>query len=118
MGSMDVDEERLYRLVGDAVRRRRMETGMTQSRLAAEVGVTRTSVTNIETGHQKPPLHLLFKICAVLGVESKNIVPENDEVVRSGTVPVEVDGEVRFMPPKAAEALERLRGTGQKEVRS
>lgn len=117
MENMDVDEEHLYQLVGEAVKRRRVETGMTQSRLATEVGVTRTSVTNIETGRQKPPLHLLFKICAVLGVEGKDVIPENGEVVRSEAVPVEVDGEVRFMPPKAAEALKRLRGTGQKEVR-
>ena len=112
-----MDKEHLYRLVGGALRRRRTEMGLTQSRLAAEIGVTRTSVTNIETGHQKPPLHLLFKICVVLGVEGKDIVPENSEVVRSGTVPVEVDGKVKHMPPKAAEALERLRGAGQKEVR-
>lgn len=117
MENMDVDEDYLYRLVGETVRQRRVETGMTQSRLAAEVDVKRTSVTNIETGRQKPPLHLLFKICAVLGVECKDVVPENGKVVRSEAVEVEVDGEVRLMPPKAAEALKRLRGTGHKEVR-
>lgn len=110
MENMEIDEERLYRLVGDALKRRRKETGMTQIRLAAEVGVTRTSVTNIEAGRQKPPLDLLFRICTVLGVEVTAVIPKNGDVVRSDAVPVEVDGEVRLMPPKAAEALERLRG--------
>lgn len=83
---------------------------MTQSQLASEVGVLRTSVTNIETGRQKAPLHLIFKICAALGMETKAVVPENSQIVRPANVPVEVDGEVRLMPPKAAEALERLQG--------
>ncbi len=109
-----MDEERLYRLVGDSVRRRRAEIGMTQARLASEIGVTRTSVTNVEIGRQKPPLHLLFKICAVLDVEVRDIVPESREVVLSEAVPVEVDGEVRLMPPKAAEALKRLRGADRR----
>jgi DNA-binding XRE family transcriptional regulator len=115
MESMEVDEELLYRVVGKDIRERRKEMNMTQSRLAAEVGVLRTSVTNIETGHQKPPLHLLFKICAVLDIEAKSILPQNSEVVRLDAVPVQLDGEVRLIPPKAAEALERLRGPEPKE---
>lgn len=115
MEIMDVNEERLYQLVGGTVKQRRTELGMTQSRLATEVGVTRTSVTNVETGRQKLPLHVLFKVCAVLGIETRDVIPENGEIVRSEAVPVEVDGEVRFMPPKAAEALRRLRDAGLKE---
>ena len=107
---MEIDEVKLYQRVGESVKRRRKEVGMTQSQLAAEVGVLRTSVTNIETGRQKAPLHLLFKICAALEMETREAVPENGQIVRPGNVPVEVDGEVRLMPPKAAEALEHLRG--------
>jgi DNA-binding XRE family transcriptional regulator len=110
MGNMEIDEALLYRRVGESVRGRRKEVGMTQSQLAAEVGVLRTSVTNIETGRQKAPLHLLFRICAALGVEVATMIPENAEIVRPNAVPVEVDGEVRLIPPKAAEALEHLRG--------
>ena len=112
MDNMEVNEELLYRAIGESIRRRREEMHMTQSRLGAEAGVLRTSVTNIEAGRQRPPLHLLFKICAALGVETSTIVPSNAEVTRPNAVPVEVDGEVRLMPPKAAEALERLRGSG------
>lgn len=85
---------------------------MTQSRLGAEAGVLRTSVTNIEAGRQRPPLHLLFKICAALGVETSTVIPGNAEVTRPDAVQVEVDGEVMLMPPKAAGALERLRSPG------
>lgn len=110
MGNMDIEEALLYRQVGESIRGRRKEVGMTQSQLAAEAGVLRTSVTNIESGHQRAPLHLLFKICVALGVETSTMIPGNAEVVRPNAVPVEVDGEVRLIPPKAAEALEHLRG--------
>ncbi|MDP9475224.1 MAG: helix-turn-helix domain-containing protein [Actinomycetota bacterium] len=106
---MEVNEELLYRAVGERVRRRREEVQMTQSRLGAEAGVLRTSVTNIEAGRQRPPLHLLFKICAALGVETSTMMPANVDVTQPEAVPVEVDGEVKLMPPRAAEALERLR---------
>lgn len=104
-----MNEEILYRAVGESIRRQREEMQMTQSRLGAEAGVLRTSVTNIEAGRQRPPLHLLFKICTALGVETSTMIPGNAEVTRPEAVQVEVDGEVRLMPPKAAEALERLR---------
>jgi transcriptional regulator with XRE-family HTH domain len=112
IADMEVNEESLYRAVGESIRRRREEMQMTQSRLGAEAGVLRTSVTNIEAGRQRPPLHLLFKICAALGVETSTLIPDNAEVTRPDAVQVEVDGEVRLIPPKAAEALERLRSSG------
>lgn len=115
---MEIDEVMLYQRVGESVRRRRKEVGMTQSQLAAEVGVLRTSVTNIETGRQKAPLHLLVKICAALGMETREAVPDNGQIVLPENVPVEVDGEVRFMPPKAAEALEHLQGLQPRGVGS
>jgi transcriptional regulator with XRE-family HTH domain len=110
MGKMDIEVILLYQRLGENIRERRKEVGMTQSQLAAEAGVLRTSVTNIESGHQRAPLHLLFKICAALGVETSAMIPGNSEIVRPGAVPVEVDGEVKLMPPKAAEALQHLRG--------
>lgn len=109
MRNMEIEEALLYQMVGKSIKQRRKEVGMTQSQLATEVGVLRTSVTNIETGRQKAPLHLLFKLCAALGVETHNVIPENAEIVRPNVVPVEVDGEVQYIPPKAAEALKRLR---------
>lgn len=111
MRNMEIDEALLYQMLGESIKERRKEVGMTQSQLAAEVGVLRTSVTNIETGRQKAPLHLLFKLCAALGVETYTLIPENAEIVRPNVVPVEVDGEVKYIPPKAAEALERLRAS-------
>jgi DNA-binding XRE family transcriptional regulator len=108
---MDVDETLLYRGIGNKLRQRRTKSGVTQGQLAKEVGVLRTSITNIEAGRQKVPLHLLYKICAALEMEVVETLPTNAEVTQASTVPVELDGDVRHVPPKTAEALKRLQET-------
>lgn len=105
---MEINETLLYRRIGNNVRQRRIKSGVTQGQLAKEVGVLRTSITNIEAGRQKVPLHLLYKICAALEIEAVDILPFTAEITHPSTVPVELDGDVRHVPPKTAEALRRL----------
>jgi hypothetical protein len=47
----------------------------------------------------------LYKICAALEIEVVEILPTNAEVTQPSTVLVELDGDVRHIPPKTAEAL-------------
>ncbi len=108
---MEVNETLLYCGIGSRLRQRRTKLGVTQGQLANEVGVLRTSITNIEAGRQKVPLHLLYKICTALEIEVVEILPANSEITQPSTVPVELDGDVRHVPPKTAEALKRLQGT-------
>ena len=46
-----------YKAVGQLVRAARDKAGLTQNALASRLGLTRTSVTNIEKGRQKVLLH-------------------------------------------------------------
>lgn len=48
---------------------RRIEKGLTQEQLAAETGVTRTAITNIERGLTKPSIDTAKALGAVLGIE-------------------------------------------------
>src|SRR5687767_2795287 len=59
----------LYVEVGRRTRMARLSRGVTQDALAERVGLTRTSITNVEAGKQKLPLHTLFEIAAALQVE-------------------------------------------------
>src|SRR4051812_16001284 len=75
-----VDEKRLYAALGMKLKRlRESERGprgkLTQSALANEVGLERTSITNIERGNQKVPLHVLYRICEILQVPIAEILP-------------------------------------------
>lgn len=80
---------------------------MTQSQLAENTGILRTSITNIESGKQKPPLSTLYKMCLVLNVEISDLLPSCSDT-KSKEVPVEIGGRVDQVPPKSAEFLKRL----------
>jgi transcriptional regulator with XRE-family HTH domain len=54
---------------GRAVRRLRLDRGMTQGELAARLRLGRTSITNLEKGRQSPPLSVLPEIANALGVD-------------------------------------------------
>lgn len=65
----------LYRLVGNRVRVLRQGRGMTQDELARKVGLTRTSLVQLESGHQHPPLESLYLIAHALDVEIFDVLP-------------------------------------------
>ena len=75
------EQERLYQLLGENVRRYRIQRGFTQEQLADRIDLTRTSVVNIEQGRQHPPLHLLFQIAKSLKVPLQTLVPEESAFV-------------------------------------
>jgi transcriptional regulator with XRE-family HTH domain len=101
--SMSVNEDALYAHIGKQIRASRRELNVTQSQLAKRVGVTRTSIANIEAGTQKLPLHLLYRICEALKVEASELLPTVVELITSteGKV-VNVDGHSQQMAPKTA----------------
>lgn len=55
----------------------------TQAELAQAIGLERTSITNIEKGTQKLPLHVLYRICEVFGKEVSEVLPSLTELRRS-----------------------------------
>lgn len=86
-------EDKLYKIIGDGLAKRRSELGLTQDQVADAVKLERTSITNIEAGRQRAPLHLLYRLCAALNMETSSILPANKEVVENRTVPLDVHGE-------------------------
>jgi transcriptional regulator with XRE-family HTH domain len=76
-------EDHLYRLVGERVRLRR--TGrLTQVKLAQMVRIARTSLTNLERGKQRLPLHLLLRIADALNCELADLMPGSSELGLAG----------------------------------
>ncbi len=88
-----IDDKRLYETLG--VRLKQLREGqaggkrgrLTQGELAELVGLERTSITNIESGNQKVPLHVLFRICEQLNVSVTDLLPSMKDVTVS--VPTE-----------------------------
>jgi|SRR5215213_5345306 transcriptional regulator with XRE-family HTH domain len=81
--------EGLYVGLGTLVRARRERKGMTQSQLADRIGMTRTSITNIEKGRQKVQLHTLYDIAIALDALPAELLP-SAEKMEPGAIDVQL----------------------------
>jgi transcriptional regulator with XRE-family HTH domain len=110
-----ISEERLYRLLGERLRKLRKRAGTTQAELAAQVGLERTSITNIEKGTQKVPLHVLFRLCEVFRVQLSELVPPVSEVQEAKVEPplesVTFGDQVVKIEPRLKEAIASVLNT-------
>lgn len=71
-------EDTLYSEIGRRIRAERESLGFHQSDVATCVGLTRTSMVNIEAGRQRLPLHTLYAIADALGVSIRCLLPRNE----------------------------------------
>jgi transcriptional regulator with XRE-family HTH domain len=72
--------ENLYVIIGERIKEKRKELNVKQQKLADEVNINRTSISNIEKGRHQPPLHLLFKICFYLNLDIHSLIPSLEEI--------------------------------------
>ena len=88
-----IDEKRLYQALGERLKAQREcyqgpRGKLTQAKLAGEVGLERTSITNIERGNQKVPLQVLYRICEVLQVQISEVLPPLSEIKATEAEPL------------------------------
>lgn len=67
--------QEFYRQVGESIRKCRKGRKLSQDALAKLVGLTRTSLTNIESGRQHPPLHTFCEIAEQLQAQFPELLP-------------------------------------------
>lgn len=106
-----IDVDRLYQQIGKAIHdlRQAKKPKLTQAGLAEILGVTRTSITNIEKGHQRIPLHLLYTLCATLSVRISDVIPVVEDIVgRSPDTASRLPDQSTKMPPKTAALIRNL----------
>ena len=68
-------EVRYYITVGQAIQAQRIACGFTQARLAALLGITRTSVVNYEAGTIRIPLHRAHLAATILRMPLEDLLP-------------------------------------------
>jgi transcriptional regulator with XRE-family HTH domain len=66
----------LYSEIGRRIKAEREALGFTQIDLAQEIGLTRTSLTNIEAGRQRLPIHVLYAIASALALPVSDLLPK------------------------------------------
>jgi transcriptional regulator with XRE-family HTH domain len=75
-----MDEKVIYKLVGGRIRKMREQKWMTQEALAAELGASRASIANYESGKQSVYLSDLYRMADILKVKVADFLPALDEV--------------------------------------
>jgi transcriptional regulator with XRE-family HTH domain len=88
--------------VGERIRARRDELGLTQAQLADELGVTHQHVSGIESGISAPSLDLLVRIARRLGVSTDFLLTGESPLV------LDAEGGIRADGGLPAEAKKRL----------
>lgn len=63
------DEARRAFLIGEAVRERRLELGLSQTEVAARAGMTQPALSRLEAGGVIPTIPVLDRIATALGAE-------------------------------------------------
>ncbi|MFE1037001.1 helix-turn-helix domain-containing protein [Streptomyces sp. NPDC058807] len=82
------DVERAYNMqIGQRVREARARAKLTQELLARKAGLTRGSITNIESGAQSPPPYRLALLASALGVEPADLLPSLREPDHADRLP-------------------------------
>ena len=108
-----LDEKKLSAAIGSRIKQlRRMQTPeMNQARLGKILGLTRTSITNIESGRQKLTVDTLFKLCEAFSVEVSELVPKVSDVA-APPKQIVVGGQSFDVPAKAAGVISNLLPAG------
>jgi len=68
--------EQIYQQVGRILRARREQLQLTQNEVAEAVGLSRTSVTNIESGRQALLLHQLQRFALILRLDPRDVLSQ------------------------------------------
>jgi transcriptional regulator with XRE-family HTH domain len=66
----------IYQEFGRALATQRRQKGFSQAQFGAKVGLSRTSITNIERGRQPIQLHQLYFFSSVLSVDVSRLLPK------------------------------------------
>ncbi|KAM3108256.1 helix-turn-helix domain-containing protein [Phormidesmis sp. 146-33] len=96
-----IREAEFYEELGRRINATRKQRGLTQEELADRVGLTRTSITNIEKGRQKVLSHLLVELSDALNVSLHDLLPNPDAEARA----------LQAMPPIARDWIQKTVGS-------
>jgi len=102
--------EAFYRQLGSAVRRRRLERGLTQGDVAARIvpAVTRASIANLELGHQRVLAHTLVQLSDILDVPVADLLSAGPPGADWNAVVAALQTTLKLSRPRATKLARRL----------
>lgn len=101
----------LYKQFGRRVARFRKKAKLSQVKLARAVGLSRSSIANIERGRQTVQIHVAYLMADALGEEIVRLLPNQP---RSAALSSVLGGRLETFTPEEKRALEELGPDGVK----
>jgi transcriptional regulator with XRE-family HTH domain len=105
-----ISKSDLYRYIGERIKAKRLASSLKQEDLADLVGLTRSSIAQIEAGRQAPSVYLLYQLGNALKTTLFELLPvdefdplssgrvvEKDEIV---DILNKVKGDDEYEPPE------------------
>ena len=74
-----MDEQRLKEVFGQELRKARNAAGISQEKLALQVGLDRTYISMLERGLRQPTLTTIFLLCPALNLSSVEMMSKVQE---------------------------------------
>jgi len=89
MAENDVLRERLFEAIGRKIAdaRKQARPRLSQAKLAAKVGITRSAVSALEAGHHGASILTLCQLAAALEVAPGELLPDEQELNRLTSEP-------------------------------
>ncbi|GAB3834353.1 hypothetical protein GCM10028895_55750 [Pontibacter rugosus] len=73
---MTEEEKKFYATIGNNIKRLREKAHLKQEGLSELLGLSRTSIVNIEKGRQCPNLYLIIKLTEALSINIEDVLGE------------------------------------------
>ena len=91
--AMTKDRDQLAERVGASVRARRKTNGFSQEALAAEIGISVVTLSNIERGENVPTLGVFLRLLRVLGIDAAELADAHFTMRRVNRERHQLEGE-------------------------
>ena len=101
------ERKQFYQDFGLNIKKRRLKEGFSQQGVADSVGLSRTTLTNIESGRQNVLLHTFVDIVQALNADPKDLLPQKS------TVPQDVQKKIDSIPPEFRNFVKQTIGNTQ-----
>lgn len=89
------DIDLFYSDLGEKIKTERLRQRISQEELASYLGLTRSSIINLEKGRHRPSIYQLLQISAMLNIEYTKLIPVALKVNKNSTTNEELKDKVQ-----------------------
>lgn len=111
-----ISENKIKDAIRENIRRLRerhpkTDRKVTQAELAQAIGIERATLTNIEAGNQRAPIHIIYRLCDYFSVPLEEILPPLADMkdLSDDSVEIAIGPDTYQVPKKMSDLLKRVR---------